>query len=423
VARTVRDANLETRTARGRLKARGKPYYRALEPGHHLGYRKPLGGAGKWVARHYIGGEAYQVETLATADDYSDADGIAVLNYRQAQAMARERMVARAHHAAGKHGPLTVGDAVESYLEFLEAHRKTGHGARRRAEALILPQLGNIEVAELTTERLRRWHIGLAKSPARLRTAAGTKQQHRAADHSAEGVRKRQATANRLFTILRAALNFAWREGRTPSDAAWRRVKPFEGVDTARVRYLTVAGCKRLINASAPDFRRLVQAAIATGARYGELCGATVADFDADAGTLAIRTTKSGRPRYATLADEARVLFEEWCAGRAGDETLFLKANGKPWRKSGQQVPMRQACERAGITPPASFHLLRHSHASHLAMRGVPLGVIAEQLGHSSTRMTQKHYAHLSPSYSASLIRKHAQFGLKPDRRIVALKR
>ena len=38
--RKVRDANLETRTARSRLKTRHKPYFRLIEPGVHLGYRK-----------------------------------------------------------------------------------------------------------------------------------------------------------------------------------------------------------------------------------------------------------------------------------------------------------------------------------------------------------------------------------------------
>src|SRR5262249_7686149 len=63
--RTLRDAALETRAARGRLKARGKPYYRALEPGLHLGYRRPQAGAGKWLARHYVGNQAYELEILA----------------------------------------------------------------------------------------------------------------------------------------------------------------------------------------------------------------------------------------------------------------------------------------------------------------------------------------------------------------------
>ena len=39
---------------------------------------------------------------------------------------------------------------------------------------------------------------------------------------------------------------------------------------------------------------------------------------------------------------------------------------------------------------------------SALAMKGVPMGVIAAQLGHSNTRMTEKHYAHLAPSYVAN---------------------
>ena len=51
--------------------------------------------------------------------------------------------------------------------------------------------------------------------------------------------------------------------------------------------------------------------------------------------------------------------------------------------------------------------LPRHTHASLLAMRRVPMGVIAAQLGHQDTRMTEKHYAHLAPSYVADTIRTH----------------
>ena len=60
--------------------------------------------------------------------------------------------------------------------------------------------------------------------------------------------------------------------------------------------------------------------------------------------------------------------------------------------------PMLEACKHAKIKPAISFHVLRHTHGSTLAMRGVPMGVIAEQLGHADTRMTEKHYAHLAPA-------------------------
>lgn len=38
-------------------------------------------------------------------------------------------------------------------------------------------------------------------------------------------------------------------------------------------------------------------------------------------------------------------------------------------------------------------------------MKGVPLAVIAAQLGHSDTRMVEKHYGHLAPSYVAETVR------------------
>ena len=55
MARQVRDASLETRTARSRLKVRKGPYFRLIEPGLFLGYRKLTSGPGTWVVRRYNG--------------------------------------------------------------------------------------------------------------------------------------------------------------------------------------------------------------------------------------------------------------------------------------------------------------------------------------------------------------------------------
>jgi integrase len=424
MARTVKDTNLQSREARSRLQARAKCYFRTLEEGLHIGYRKPRGRkgkpgvAGKWFARHYIGAQKYVIEKLGIADDFSDSDGTAVLSFSQAQAKAREHMVKRAKDAAGVGGPLTVKTAVEAYLEHLESERgpRAAEDARHRAEAFILPQLGDVEVASLSAEVLRRWHAGLARIPARVRTAAGEVQQHRAHDGSEEAVRRRRSSANRTLTTLRAALNFAFREGRTASDAAWRKVQPFKGVDAARIRYLTVSEAKRLINASESAFRALVQAALQTGCRYGELTRLQVCDFNADSGTLAVRQSKSGKPRHVVLTDEGSALFRRLTAGRAGGEIMLLKANGEPWDKAHQQQPMAEACARAKIKPPISFHGLRHSWASLSVMSGMPLLVVAKNLGHSTTRMVESHYGHLAPSYVTDAVRAHApRFGFGPD--------
>jgi integrase len=178
-----------------------------------------------------------------------------------------------------------------------------------------------------------------------------------------------------------------------------------------------------LLNACDPGFRRLCQAALATGCRYGELCRLSVADFNPDSGTLAIRQSKSGKPRHVVLTGEGAVLFKELSAGRSGHDLMLRRANGEPFRKSDQARPMIAACERACITPRISFHILRHTWASHCVMNDVPLMVVARNLGHTDTRMVEKHYGHLAPSYVAEAIRKGAPtFGFTSDNKIATLR-
>jgi integrase len=365
MARMVRDARLETRAAREKLKPSGKPYYRVLDPGLHLGYRKGAAG-GKWVIRWYVGDGAYRVETIAVADDKADAgDGQVVLDFRKAQALAREKHLEHARVAKGlpaDGGPYTVRRCIEEYLAFLETERKSGADARCRANALILPTLGEVPCVDLTKDMLRAWLGAVAAAPPRVRTRRGQEQRHRTVDDD-EGRRQRKVTANRVLTILKAALNQAWRDEKIPSDSAWRRVKPFERVDAARVRYLTIDECRRLINASEGEFRDLVRAALATGCRYGELTALQVGDFNLDAGTLHIRKSKSGKARHVVLHDEGVDLFGRLAAGRLGVELMHRKADGARWGQSHQLRPMAEACSRAAIEPPANFHSLRHTYA------------------------------------------------------------
>ena len=149
----------------------------------------------------------------------------------------------------------------------------------------------------------------------------------------------------------------------------------------------------------------LVQAALLTGCRYGELTALRVTDFNPDAGTLAIRASKSGKPRHVVLTSEGQRFFAAATAGKPGDALILSRSNGEPWGRSHQRRPLKEACAVAKISPAVSFHIPHHTHGSTLAMKGVPLPVIAKQLGHADTRMTEKHYAHLAPSYVADTIR------------------
>src|SRR5262249_36429667 len=210
MARTVRAASLGSRTARSELAPRGKPYYRTIEPGLlHLGYRKPKRGAGKWLARSYAGnGRYHPPHTLGVADDFSDADGRAILSFAQAQAAARKIMVKQAGGGVG-----TVAEAVEAYIAHLEDKGRDASSIKRprySVNAHILPALGHVELAKLTDKQLKTWLRDLARAPIRLRVRKGEKPRYRPIGDDLEARRARRLSANRVRATLFAALNFAF---------------------------------------------------------------------------------------------------------------------------------------------------------------------------------------------------------------------
>ena len=220
--------------------------------------------------------------------------------------------------------------------------------------------------------------------------------------------------------MLKAALNHAWREGKVPSDDAWRRVAPFREADAARARYLDRDECRRLVNASPGPLRTIVRGALLSGARYSELARMHVADFHHDSGTLLVRTSKAGKVRHIELTAEGLDFFTEIAAGRPGGDLLFHR-DGSAWGKSHQQRPLSEACRAAQVTPAASFHTLRHTYASLMIMDSVPLMVVARNLGHADTRMVEKHYGHLATNYLREAIRAAKPLGLGDVLKVVPL--
>lgn len=426
MARKVADRKLDTKAERRRLPSSSKPYYREVGQGLHLGFRKGKR-FGTWVVRLYVGSRDYTVESIGRADDeMTDADGQTILTWHQAVERARERQRIRTSAAGKIVGPYTITKAVEDYLSSISG-KSSAYDSRKRAELSILPELGKLEVATVTAERIRSWHSGIAARPPTTRCKTGevpdSPRRYRKFDPTdADAVRRRRATANRTLTVLKAALNLAFREGKVASDSEWRRVQPFASVDAARTRYLTVAEAQRLCNAANGDFRTLIQAALQTGARYGELTRLRVGDFNPDSETVAIRQSKSGRPRHVELTEEGIAFFRQTCAGRETDELMFTKITGEGWGKSHQLRPMKMASQAAKICPPVGFHALRHTWASLAVMNGVPLMVVARNLGHSDTRMVEKHYGHLAPSYLRDAIRAHApRFGSRASEKIIPI--
>jgi integrase len=427
-----RNGKVDSRSARLRLKADREPYWTTLAPGEALGYyRSAQGGAGTWWARVRLENRRYQKASLGVADDFADADGQDVLSFLHAQMKARiwfDRIRAHAGEESPHRGPFTVADAWRLYREdCVRRGVKALDRLESGAKLYILPALGHIEVEKLTQSRIERWQTELAETAPRRRPKRfATEQAKGAKPRTPEDKRKRKASANRVFTILKSALNLAKQKRKVNCTAdTWREVKPFGNADAARVRFLNLEEQVRLVNACEPEFRRLVQAGLFTGARFSELVRLRVKDFDSGNGSLFILESKNGKSRHVVLTEEGLAFFSEAIADLKSGDLIFTRRaykdmrrvapkTQKPipkvirgWKLGDQQRPMLAACESAG-NAPMGFHQLRHSYASALVNAGLPLAYIAAQLGHSDTRMVEKHYGHLAPSALKDAIRKLA---------------
>jgi site-specific recombinase XerD len=465
MARTVRDARLDSRTARLKLKA-GERHWRAIDAGLHLGYWRGERG-GSWLLRRYIGAQnilgengakkLYTVETIGRADDTLDADGHSVLNFNQAQAVARERFAAANKPASAVAAELTVKAACEAYIKFLRAERKTADDTESRLRLHVYPDVAGrrdeikAEMEALTARR--KLHASAARkgserAKARLARIAEreTKLRHELAalpttrlgdklvrDLTTDDIeqwkrglvhrdkddpeveRRSKDSANRVLTMLKAALNRVFQDeskGIT-TDAAWRRVKPFHDVGRAREVFLDQAQSLRLVNVTKGGFRDLVTAALITGARPPhELVQCRARDFRANLGTLPV-DGKTGR-RDVVLTGEAIQFFKELCAGKKPDDLLFVRDDSSAWGANHHIRPMKDAVAKAKLPKGTTIYSLRHTHASQAILNGANLKFLAENMG-TSIRMLEQHYGKFIAGSRRKLIEESGfKLGLKP---------
>jgi integrase len=282
----------------------------------------------------------------------------------------------------------------------------------------ILPALGHIEVAKLKRQEVQEWLQRLATKPPvrhalhlastrKLPPSRCTKVKFDLNDP--ETIRRRRDTANRIFNDLSALLTMAYENGHCESKRAWDTVSKFENVARAKNEYFSVEEARAFLAACEPDFRDLVRAGLATGCRYMELATMPRGAYDRAIKAVSVRQSKTGRTKHVFLTDDEARFFEQAAVGKQRTDLLFGQADGSPWAKGHQQSRMRAALKKAGIDRHVRFHDLRHTFATLLTQQGVSIQVVADQLGHSGTRIAQEHYSHHSPEYIAAQVR-----GAKP---------
>jgi integrase len=397
--RTRQDKRLDTRSARLQLPKRREPYWRSISEGMAVGYRRGSKG-GTWVAKQYAPAVGRRVKALGTADDIVDADGVHVLSFAQAQEAARAWFTELAvQDSGGPRGPYKVKQACDDYVDFLRAEKRTAADTERRLKLHVIPKFGDHAVADLKTADIEAWKRGMVRRE----------------EDDPDAERRSKDTANRVLTMLKAALNRAFNdpEKHIASDIAWRRVKPFPKVARRWEAHLDQTQSRRLVNTISGAFRKLVTAALLTGARPpGELSTLRVKNFRADLQVLSIVDGKTG-PRDVVLTAEAVAYFRSICAGKKPDDLLLPKEDGGAWGYNHHLRPMRDAVTRAKLPKGTTIYALRHTYASQSIMAGMNLKLLAENMG-TSIRMLETNYGKFIKAAKRQMVEESAfKLGLK----------
>jgi len=205
-------------------------------------------------------------------------------------------------------------------------------------------------------------------------------------------------TINNHQTILRRLLVVA---------AEWNyleHVPPIKwlNVPEPEFDFFTFEEAERLIDAAVGEWRTMIIVGLKAGLRQGELLALRWEDVDLVSGRIMVRravargkigTPKSGKSREVSIGKFAIAALQAHRHLRG--ELVFSDLGGKMLTTGACKWPIWRACKRSGLRR-VGWHLLRHTFASHLVMRGAPLKAVQELLGHSTMEMTMR-YAHLSP--------------------------
>lgn len=222
------------------------------------------------------------------------------------------------------------------------------------------------------------------------------------ADLLETGVRRKDGLSKKTVAnslgVLRKMLNVA--EDWGVIDKAPRIKAP--KLDQPKFDFFDFDETDRLLAAADAEWHPFLLFQVRTGLREGEARALRWEDVDLVKGRVLVRrsiwqgiegTTKTGKEREVPLGPETIRALKAHRHLRG--KLVFCSAEGAPLTHSEMRAGLHRACRKAGLRQ-VGMHTLRHTFASHLVMRGVPIKVVQELLGHASIKMTMR-YAHLAP--------------------------
>ena len=274
---------------------------------------------------------------------------------------------------------------LETYAsEFMELHASVHnkpsevHSKRSILRRYLLPRFGRRRLNAIDARSIRRFQAWMRE----------------------QGLSPK--TTNNAVAVLTRILRQGLEDGLLESVPSVPKLK----VPPLPPRFLSFEDAERLIETSQaePLMHAMILTALRTGLRYGELCELRWKDVDVarqrisvvrsyDRRTDTVSSPKSGRSRVVPLSDQALAALLPFASGP--EALVFRRGDGRRVDNRGADKALRRLCRATGVKP-VGWHVLRHTFASHLVMRGHGLKVVQQLLGHSTMDMTLR-YAHLAP--------------------------
>ena len=363
----VRDHRIHLKNHRTKLEARREPYWRQLDTGRHIGYRKTETGSETWVARWTDEDQRYRYQKLGPLSSH---------DWSRAKEEAEKWFVSC---EAGVVRPGTVEEACRDYVE--NRHREVGGRNPRDAEKRFKAHVygtafGRTKLDKIRYRQIEKWRDELSPS---------------APGHT-----------KRTFKTLRAALNLAYRRGEIDSDAAWRRV-PVSVKDESPNElefYWTIEERRAFLDVCPSDLRNLLKAISHTGARPQEIASAKVEDFDVYARQLVLRHRKGHRSRLKSRAfnlsnDVAYAFFRRMAKDKMPKAPLLTRADGSGWysgKGHAAWVAMLKRLRRShGFDDRMTAYYYRHWTITDMLNQGIVAANVATITG-TSIDMIDKYY-------------------------------
>ena len=121
-------------------------------------------------------------------------------------------------------------------------------------------------------------------------------------------------------------------------------------------------------------------------------------------GKYTIGSVKTKSSNRKIMIDSITLSLLEKLRNESSTEKDFVfNKNGFPQTYNYCKYSLKRACKKANINH-TSIHNLRHSHATNMLLKKVPISIISRRLGHSKTSITEDLYIHLIPNNDSLVI-------------------